>query len=452
VIRPSKYPSATFGFDGELAFLRLLREQVIMNIRYGASQHRTRVNRFNFLIDMRDANIPQSEPLFACPSPIVGDEDAYNISYPWVNAVGAQLNPDVYEPNHAPTTACASANALANGGGTFFYHGYAVGVFEHEFSHALYVVPDEYEGGSYLEDAFPGPFPSQYASLGECQADASAEGWNENDCHLACDASKFQSCGRNWYSAELRPPTSFSKIEDCEQWRIDHGVSEYTCEPLSNVFSIPGLRDLMVDADVSIASPASRLVATPAPSFQRACERRVLYYLDDPQLMQFASATAATSLAALSSPTAEDSKPFVSIRAEISGTNFVSPKATVVMGASGPRFDKVGRLHIIGLDSHGKKIAATQRHDVRFASVSGIVTRKPNGTPVWFAVDLVPGLRRVKVIYSLDNGASLANGMNDRGRLVNAQTLLELDLLPTITEACKLGRLPRTLCSTPVEK
>jgi hypothetical protein len=126
-------------------------------------------------------------------------------------------------------------------------------------------------------------------SLAECQADATTEGWDINECHLACDADENGSCGIDWYSAELRPPSSFDDRDACIQWQQDHpDGQEFRCRNLRGTerFHIPDLADLMVEPDERPTSPSAQTLdfLRPPPSFQRACERRMLLVLDDPRL------------------------------------------------------------------------------------------------------------------------------------------------------------------------
>ena len=218
---------------------------------------------------------------------------------------------------------------------------------------------------------------------------------------------------------------------------MDHAVSE-ACFNLFAEFDIPGLRDLMVAPDKTLQLPVSRTtnVSTwlrPAPSFQRACERRALYYLDSPQL---------TSLAGPSPG------PSVSVTASFDGVGFDNPVVTVLTNSAGPVFDEPGPIHVIALDSDDIELHSANKPDVRLQALeSGSTVATAIGQRTAFSAPIAPGLRRVRV-------TATAPAMATRTLFPLAPTLpletvlLDVDLGPQLVAACAAHNLPAMLCET----
>jgi hypothetical protein len=183
----------------------------------------------------------------------------------------------------------------------------------------------------------------------------------------------------------------------------------------------------MVDSDkrefpASFRTLLSAGFLAPAPSFQRACERRPLFYLDDPQLQQSAAGLAAGLAPA---------QPFISIRASITGSTFDPSSVEVVTEQRGPRFETFGPLRVQGLDSDESLITEARRGDLRVRLTHGFGAQStPQGAPVWFAIDIVESMRRARVVSA------------------DGSVLLDLDLGPTLVAACANGALSLDLCAT----
>jgi hypothetical protein len=301
VIRPALYEDLTGPtFEGRRLFYRDLREVVLSNVDYGSRQHREFPNKANYLVLLNNAEQIRCEnptPLSGCFSPF--DEDPtiptpgivqFQERYPWVYAVAAQRN----QRDCGLGQFCATIGTFANGGGYFFY-GSPGGLtvresFEHEAGHTLYGVYDEYLGGAYGEPAVPAPFATQYLSGGECQADATAEGWDPSDCRLFCELANDLGCGADWWTAEL-PVLEFATAEECTNYLTAKSLGNSVDGCFGDedggeiTYRITGLTDLM-GTGAQEGDPAVRTENYPrlTESFQRACERRVLNVLTDPGL------------------------------------------------------------------------------------------------------------------------------------------------------------------------
>jgi hypothetical protein len=297
VIRPAGYVHNT---RGRTKFLRELRDNIIAHMFYGSRQHRANRNRMNFLVDFTDAPLVNSFGL-QCDSPLEFSEFVpFELRYPWVYAVGGQQNRSglvrTCDDNDTNTDGCiyttmqwcANIGSFANGGGTFIYPGSKIsGVFEHELSHTLYYLNDEYLAARF-QDELVGPPPQQFLTEPECRAYAVLRGWLPDDCYLNCNpAEQMCSPRQQWWSPELRPPITLT-LEECRSYQVLHGLedADFPCQnAFAGRFAIFGLDDLMTGSatDVEPGDYSTNLTHA-RQSFQRACELRVFDVLLDERL------------------------------------------------------------------------------------------------------------------------------------------------------------------------
>jgi hypothetical protein len=124
--------------------------------------------------------------------------------------------------------------------------------------------------------------------------------------------------------------------------------------------------------------------------------------------------------------------PLVFVRTEVDSDRFQPLSARVVNGVVPPRFNSRGPLEVVSLDSDDRVLASYRRGDVRVAigeSPAGSGP-SPDGRPVSFSVNVLEGLRRIRVLGPAD------------------QVLLDVDLGPALVDACRDGTLEASLCAT----
>jgi hypothetical protein len=119
------------------------------------------------------------------------------------------------------------------------------------------------------------------------------------------------------------------------------------------------------------------------------------------------------------------------VRAELVFPNFVPSTARVIHTVVPPRFSHATALEVTGQDSDDNVLVTYTRSDARFQRIEGQASRAvPDGTPFLFNIEVVPALRRVRVV---DTAGTL---------------LMDFDLGPTLVAACSAGELPAGLCAT----
>lgn len=124
--------------------------------------------------------------------------------------------------------------------------------------------------------------------------------------------------------------------------------------------------------------------------------------------------------------------PLVFVRSVVQGDRLQVLSAKVVTSVVPPRFNSRGPLEVLALDSDNQTLAAYRRGDIRVAigeSPAGSGPQ-PDGHPVLVSVEVVAALRRIQVRAPVD------------------EIVLDLDLGPTLVDACASGALAASLCET----
>jgi hypothetical protein len=130
-------------------------------------------------------------------------------------------------------------------------------------------------------------------------------------------------------------------------------------------------------------------------------------------------------------PSQPSAIPLVFVRSVVQGDQLQVLSAKVVTSVVPPRFNSRGPLEVLSLDSDDQTLAAYRRGDIRVAIGEGTGSGpRPDGHPVLVSVEVVAALRRVQVRGPAD------------------EIVLDLDLGPTVVDACASGALATGLCET----